>query len=139
MEEYRKPLPRVTDLTRPFWDGAKNSELLVQTCRRCGSGQYPPRPVCLQCWSDELEWKRASGGGTIYSHTTAYRTSTKGFREDTPYVVAIVELDEGPRMVTNVVGCAPDDVHVGQAVRAVFHRATDDITLVKFTPVTSKS
>jgi len=137
MAEYRKPLPRPTALSQPFWDAAKEGRLLVQTCGSCGAVQHPPRPLCRACWSDDLAWTPATGEATVYSFTIAHRTSTRGFREDGPYVVAIVETDEGARMTTNIVGCAPGDVRVGQRVRAVFEPATDAITLPKFTPASA--
>lgn len=137
MDEYRKPLPRPTALSQPFWDAAKQGALLVQACATCGSVQHPPRPLCLQCWSDTLEWATASGEATVYSFTIAHRSTTRGFRDDTPYVVAIVELDEGPRLTTNIVGCAPDAVGVGMRVKAIFEPATDAVTLPKFTPVSA--
>lgn len=134
MDEYRKPLPRPTALSQPFWDAAQTGTLAVQTCTACGHAQHPPRPLCLSCWSADLEWKSASGAATIYSFTIAHRSATRGFRDETPYVVAIVELDEGARMTTNIVGCAPDAVHIGMRVHALFERATDEITLPKFAP-----
>lgn len=134
MEEYRKPLPRPTELSQPWWDAAKGGRLTVQTCADCGAAQHPPRPLCLQCWGGDLHWKTASGEGSVYSFTTAHRSATRGFREETPYVVAIVELDEGPRMTTNIVGCDPADVRIGMRVRVVFDPATDAVTLPKFTP-----
>jgi uncharacterized OB-fold protein len=137
MDEYRKPLPRPTQLSQPFWDAAKHGELVVQTCTSCGSAQHPPRPLCLQCWSDALEWKIASGQATVYSFTVAYRSTTRGFREETPYVVAIVELDEGARLTTNIVGCKPDEVSIGMRVEVTFSTATDAITLPKFAPASA--
>lgn len=137
MSEYLKPLPRPKAISQPFWDAAKAGRLDLQTCTKCGNAQHPPRPLCLECWSGALEWKTASGLATIYSFTTAWRSSTKGFRDETPYVVAIVETDEGARMTTNIVGCAPADVSIGMRVRAVFVRATDEITLPKFAPASA--
>jgi enoyl-CoA hydratase len=129
-----KPLPTPSELTRPFWDGARRGELLVQHCRGCGHFQHPPRPQCEACWSAELEWHRCSGKGTVYSCTVAHRPTTAGFASEVPYAVAIVELDEGPRLTSNVVGCAPGEVHIGQRVDAFFDRVSPEITLVKFHP-----
>lgn len=134
MDEYRKPLPRPSALSQPWWDAAKAGRLLVQTCGACGAAQHPPRPLCLACWSDDLGWSAARGEATVHSFTVAHRTSTRGFREDGPYVVAIVELDEGARMTTNIVGCALDEVRIGQRVRVVFDPVTEAVTLPKFTP-----
>lgn len=133
-EDYRKPLPRPTAISKPFWDATHEGRFVVQSCADCGHAQHPPRPHCLSCWSDTLEWKPASGKGQIYSFTVARRTSTKGFRDDTPYVVAIVETDEGARMTTNIVGCDPASLQIGMAVEVVLDRVTDTVTLPKFTP-----
>lgn len=133
-QEYRKPLPRPTAISKPFWDAAHAGRLVVQSCKACANTQHPPRPLCLSCWSDALEWKSASGRASVYSFTVAHRTSTKGFREDTPYLVAIVETEEGAHMTTNIVGCDPAEVHIGMAVEVVLDRVTDTVTLPKFTP-----
>lgn len=135
MNEYRKPLPRPSALSQPWWEAAHDGRLVVQTCGVCGAAQHPPRPLCLTCWSDDLAWAPASGEATIYSFTVAHRSTTRGFREDGHYVVAIVELAEGARMTTNIIGCAPDEVRIGQRVRAVFDPVTETVTLPKFTPV----
>lgn len=132
--EYRKPLPRPTAISAPFWEAAREGRLIVQHCSKCGDAQHPPRPLCLECWNDVLEWKSATGLATVYSYTVAYRTSTKGYRDDTPYVVAIVETDEGARMTTNITGCDPTDVEVGMRVAVVFDAVTDVVTLPRFSP-----
>lgn len=133
-EEYRKPLPRPTAISKGFWDAAHDGRFVVQSCTACGHNQHPPRPLCLSCWSDRLEWKPASGKGQIYSFTTAHRTSSKGFRDETPYVVAIVETEEGARMTTNIVGADPASLRIGMAVEVVLDRVTNAVTLPKFTP-----
>jgi enoyl-CoA hydratase len=130
----KKPLPAPSELTRPFWDAAKRGELLVQHCRSCGHFQHPPRPQCEACWSTELEWHRCSGKGTVYSCTVAHRPTTSGFSKEAPYSVAIVELDEGPRLTSNVVGCPPAEVQIGQRVQALFDPMSPEVTLVKFHP-----
>lgn len=134
--DYRKPLPRPTAISAPFWDAARQNQLLVQVCTSCGHAQHPPRPLCVACWGRALEWREASGLATVYSFTVAHRTSTKGFRDDTPYVVAIVETDEGARMTTNIVGCDPSAVHIGMRVETMFEAATEAVTLPRFTPTT---
>ena len=133
-DDYRKPLPRPTATSKPFWDAAHEGRLLVQGCPSCGHVQHPPRPLCLSCWDGALEWREASGFATIYSFTVAHRTSTKGFRDDTPYVVAIVETDEGARMTTNITGCDPASVRIGMRVAVVFDAVTDAVTLPRFSP-----
>jgi uncharacterized OB-fold protein len=134
MSEYRKPLPRPSVISQPFWDAAKEGRLVVQACGDCGGVQFPPKPLCANCWSRALEWRTCSGRGAVYTYTVAHRTSTRGFREDTPYAVAIVELAEGPRMTSNIVGCLPEDVRIGMPVEAVFDPVTPETTLIKFRP-----
>ncbi len=134
MDPYAKPLPRPSRYSAPFWQGARRGELLLQSCKACGVSQHPAGPVCRDCWSDRLEWRAASGKGKVYSYTIVHRTTTQGFAGETPYAVAIVELDEGPRVTTNITGCPVDAVKIDMRVRAVFTPATDEITLVKFAP-----
>ena len=131
---YKKPLPRVDEETRGFWEALARHELYVQRCRSCGTTRFYPRSVCPACLSSDTEWLRSSGRGTVYSFTVTHQNQAPGFREELPYVLAIVELDEGVRMMTNVVGCAPDAVRVGMPVQVVFEDVTAEITLAKFRP-----
>ncbi len=132
MSEYTKPLPRPTATSRPFWDAAKRHELMLQRCRVCNRFIYYPRDRCPNCLSDRLEWQKVSGRGTLYSYTIVRRAATRSFA-DKPYVLAIVELDEGPRMTTNLE--APvDHIKIGMPVVAYFDDVTPDHTLVKFRP-----
>ena len=132
---YRKPLPRVDEESRGFWEAAARHELCFQHCRGCGTKRFYPRALCTVCLSSATEWVRASGRGRIYSFTVTHQNQAPGFREELPYVLAIVELDEGIRMMTNIVGCAPDGVRVGMAVEVAFEDVTAEITLPKFRPV----
>lgn len=134
-----KPLPTPTTLTRPYWDAAHRGELVVQRCRRCAQYQHPPRPICSGCWSDDLDWHRCSGKGMVYSYSVAHRPTTPGFSAEAPFAVAIVELDEGVRMTTNVIGCPVAEVHIGQPVKAVFEAVTPELSLVKFRPVAMRA
>ena len=130
-----KPLPRPSLYSAPFWDAARRGELVLQSCEVCGAVQHPAGPVCRECWSDRLVWRPASGRGTVYSYTIVHRTTTPGFSGETPYAVAIVELDEGPRLTTNIVDCPLDRVRIDMPVRAVFD-PVGETTLIKFAPVT---
>ena len=132
---YRKPLPRIDEESRGWWEALARHELYFQRCRDCGTKRVYPRAVCPVCLSSATEWVRASGRGTVYSFTVTHQNQAPGFREELPYVLAIVELDEGVRMMTNVVGCAPDAVRVGMAVEVAFEDVTAEITLAKFRPV----
>ena len=131
----RKPLPRIDEESRGYWEALARHELYFQRCRECGTKRFYPRALCPRCLSSATEWVRASGWGTVYSFTVTHQNQAPGFREELPYVLAIVELDEGVRMMTNVVGCAPDAVRIGMPVQVVFEDVTAEITLAKFRPV----
>jgi uncharacterized OB-fold protein len=132
MSDYTKPLPKPSPTSRPFWDAARQHQLKLQRCGGCRSYIYYPRPRCPKCFSDQLSWEPVSGRGTLYSYTTVYRASTRSFA-DAPYVLAIVQLDEGPRMTTNMVA-PPDQLKVGMPVTVFFDDVTPNHTLVKFKP-----
>ncbi|GBC69161.1 hypothetical protein HRbin01_00854 [archaeon HR01] len=133
-----KPLPEITSLTRPLWEGAKRGELLLQRCRRCGKHQWYPRPSCHKCGSLDLEWVKSSGMGTVYSFTVIRRVvgNAPEFSSDIPFVVAEIDLDEGVRVYSNVVGVKPEEVSVGMRVRVFFEEAGPEISLFKFRPAT---
>lgn len=133
-QRYQKPLPRIDEESRGYWEALARHELYVQRCRDCGVVRFPPRAVCTGCMSSATEWLRCSGRGTVYSFTVTHQNQAPGFREDLPYVLAIVELAEGPRVMTNVVGCAPGAVRIGMAVEVVFEDVAPGVTLAKFRP-----
>jgi uncharacterized OB-fold protein len=126
-----RPVPTPTNVSRPFWEGTKQGKLLLQRCRACGTHQYYPRPVCMRCMSRELEWKEASGRGTVYSYTVTH-LPPEGFEGREPYVLVSVDLAEGARMLGTLLDVAPDAVRIGMPVRATYERLTDDITLLQF-------
>jgi len=133
--EYRKPLPKPSAVSQPFWDGTKAHELRLQRCKDCGERVFYPRSMCPFCLSEHLEWITASGRAKVHSYTVVRRAMNPAFREDVPYVLAIVELDEGPKMTTNVVGCSPEEVRVDMPVLATYDDVTPDVTLLKFEPL----
>lgn len=137
MADYTKPLPRPTASSQPFWDAARRHELQLQRCGSCGAVVFYPRELCSECLSSELSWIEASGRGTVYSYTIAEAPTHPAFAEDVPYIVAIVELAEGPRLTTNIVGCEPAAMHIGMPVVATYDDVTPDMTLVKFRPAKS--
>jgi len=134
MSDYRKPLPRVDEEGRGYWEALVRHELYFQRCAECATNIFPPRALCPACLSSATTWVRASGRGTVYSFTVTHQNQAPGFRESLPYVLAVVQLDEGPRMMTNIVGCAPDAVQIGMAVQVEYEDATGEITLAKFRP-----
>jgi len=128
-----RPRPNPTPLSRPFWDGTRRRELLVQRCRACGTHVFYPRYLCTACGSDALDWVRASGRGTVFTYTVARRPTHAAFADRVPYVIAVVELEEGPKLTTNIVGVDPEQVAIGMPVRATFEDV-GDVTLVNFQP-----
>ena len=134
---YRKPLPNVDEESRGYWEALARHELYVQRCRGCATMRFYPRAVCPACLSSDTEWLRASGRGTVYTFTVTHQNQAPGFRDELPYVLAIVELAEGVRLMTNVVGCPLEEVRIGLPVEVVFEAVTPEVTLPKFRPVRS--
>jgi uncharacterized OB-fold protein len=134
MRSYQKPLPRIDTDTGPFWEGCKRRELLLQRCLDCGNYIWYPRHFCGHCLSDNSEWVPASGKGTVYTYTVIRQTRARGFRDEVPYVVAYIELDEGVIMMSNIVRVDPQKLHVGMPVQVSFDAATEEVTLPKFRP-----
>ncbi|MFN0148781.1 MAG: Zn-ribbon domain-containing OB-fold protein [Dehalococcoidia bacterium] len=128
-----KPLPQPTPLTQPFWDATRERRLVMPR-RKDGTYFWYPRILEPGTLRDDWTWAPVSGRGTVYSYTIDRRGTAQAFAGDVPYVIAIVELEEGPHFTTNIVGCALEDVRIGMAVEAVFEDASDAITLVKFRP-----
>jgi uncharacterized OB-fold protein len=131
--EWAKPLPAVDRVNAPFWDGAARGELRIQQCPRCGQRQHYPRALCTRCGADP-EWITASGLGTVHTFTIVRQYGMPPFREELPYVVAIVDLDEGPRMMGNVTGCAPEDVRIGMPVEVWFLVAREGVGIPYWRP-----
>lgn len=131
---YTKPLPKSSRITEPFWQGTKRHELLIQRCKDCHQYIFYPRSHCPQCLSTGLEWIKSSGQGKVYSYTVIRRAALPGFVHEVPYVFAIIELEEGPRLTSNIVSCNPEEVRIGMPVTAVFEEVTPEVTLVKFKP-----
>ena len=126
------PLPRPTPVSQPYWDGCRRGELLVQKCRDCGGLTFIPQVACMHCLSPELEWVRSSGRGTVYSYTVVWRPQMPAF--EVPYVVAIIDIEDGYQMLSNIVDCDPATVHVGMPVEVKFEARSAEITLPYFRP-----
>jgi len=135
--KYTKPLPRIDEESKGYWEACKRRELVLQRCGNCATLRHYPRAVCPSCLSDRVEWLRAAGAGTVYTFTITHQNQSAGFRDSLPYVLAYVELDEGVRLLTNIVDCAPDDVGIGMPVEVVFEDVTAEIALPKFRPTGS--
>ena len=134
MSDYNKPLPHPNEVSQPFWDAAKRHELQIQRCNARGTHIFYPREACSECLAADLIWIPVSGKGTLYSYTIAQAPTHPAFADDVPYVIAIVELAEGPHITTNLVGCQPDQVTIGMPVVTSFEDVSEAITLVKFRP-----
>ncbi len=137
MAEYTRPLPVPDGDTKPYWDAAKEHRLVIQRCQDCQHAIFYPRSICPQCMSDRVAWIGATGKGTVYSYTVVHRAPAQ-FADDAPYVVALIDLAEGVRMMSNVVGSPPSSVRIGAAVEVVFDDVTSDISLPKFRLVEDK-
>jgi uncharacterized protein len=134
MFQIDRPLPAVTEEGAPYWAACREGKLAFQKCTACGHVRFPPSVLCPKCLAFEHEWAPVSGRGTIYSFIIVHRPQHPGFFNDVPYNVAIVELDEGIRMHTNVVECANEELRIGLPVEVVFEKKDDEITLPKFRP-----
>lgn len=135
MAEYTKPLPLITPLSKVFYDGCKDGKLLYQACSDCGETIFFPKQVCPNCMGRNLHWKQSSGKGRIYTFTVTYDYAPPEFAGDTPYAIAIVLLDEGYRMMSNIVECDLEQITCDMPVEVVFDQVTEEITLPKFRPV----
>lgn len=114
------PAPVVTPETAPYWDGARSGKLLLQRCLECGALRFYPRRACPSCWSERVEWTEASGRGRVHTFSVIHRPPAPAFATRVPYVVALVDLEEGPRMMANIVGDDALDVAIDEAVTVTF-------------------
>jgi uncharacterized OB-fold protein len=130
--EYAKPLPEPSIDSQPFWDNLKNGRLTFQTCANCGQVRHYPRPVCEACYSMESDWTEASGKGTLYSWTETHHPFHVAFRGETPYILATVDMAEGVRIQSLLLGASVGELALGLPVETVLHRATEDVTLPLF-------
>ena len=135
MSEYKKPLPEMQPWSKPFWEGTKQHKLLIQECKDCNAKIFYPRKICPECWSENLSWTEASGKGKVFSYSVTMAGVEEKFAEDLPFVLALVDLEEGVRMMTNIVDCPHDEVSIGMDVEVVFENVTEDVSLPKWRPV----
>lgn len=128
----RTDLPTVEDDTREYWAAARDGTLLLARCGDCGHVHHYPRAHCPECWGENLETVEASGFATLYTYSTVYLNDLPPFAERVPYVAAMVDLAEGPRIMTNVVGCEPADLRIGMPLEVTGHRLTDELVAPVF-------
>ena len=135
MAAASKPLLKPTPDTQPFWDAVKRHQLLLPKCKACGQLHYFPRRFCPHCFSWDLEWVRCSGKGKLYSYVINH-CPAPGFEEEAPYVIAVVELDEGPRMLSNLIDIepTPEAVQVDMPVEILFQDVNEELSMFKFRP-----
>ena len=129
-----KMMPAVSPETAEYWAACKRRELVVQRCSSCGMHQFYPRVLCTGCSARTLEWVRASGRGAVKSYTVVRRAVSEAYVAEVPYVVALIALEEGPTMMSNVVGCDPESVRIGMPVQVVFEDWSETVTVPKFAP-----
>lgn len=136
MIHIQKPVLRPTPETQPFWDGVKRNELVLPRCRACGELHHHPQSFCPRCLSWNLEWVKCSGRGKVYSYVVNHRPA-HSIQAQTPGVIAVVELEEGPRVMSNLTGIEPDpaEVRVDMPVEIVFGDVNDHLTMLRFRPV----
>lgn len=125
-------LPEIDDVNRPYWDGAKQGELRLQRCTSCKQLRYPISTVCPNCLSTELEWETMSGRGTVYTFGVFRHQYNGAWSERVPYAVSIVQLEEGPFVISDLVDVAVGDVRIGLPVQVHFDQATSDVTVPRF-------
>jgi uncharacterized OB-fold protein len=133
VDTWEKPIPDGGNVIGEFWQAAAEGRLLIQRCPSCGTRQFYPRLVCVTCGA-EPEWEEVSGDGVVHTFTVVRQNGAKPFSAELPYVVAMIELPEGPRMMGNVTGCAVEDVAVGMAVRAYAVRIEDGLAIPFWEP-----
>jgi hypothetical protein len=131
--EWTKPLPTVDDVNRPFWTAAAEGRLVIQECAQCGHRQFYPRALCTQC-GGEPGWIECSGRGEVHTFTIVRQMGMRPFRDELPYVVAMVTLEEGPRLMGNVTDVDPDAVRIGLPVEVYFVRAAEDVGIPMWRP-----
>lgn len=128
----RLPLPKPFEEALPFWDALKHGELRLQKCARCAEFSHPPKAMCSNCHSFDLEWSLASGRGTVYSYIVTRQPIHPALVGYTPFATVQVQLEEGPIVISNIIDVQPDDIRIGLAVTAVFKKIDDEVTLLYF-------
>jgi hypothetical protein len=129
-----KPLPVPTPVTRPFWDGLAERRIRIQRCLDCERWVFYPRSHCSHCLSERLEWREVSGAATLYTFTVTRQPTAPFFADEVPQRLAVVQLDEGVRMTTTLVGVDDADIRIGMRLEPVFDAVSADVTMLRFAP-----
>ena len=130
MAELPRPIPEPEN--QPFWDALNEGELRIQRCASCGTRRHPPRPMCGECQSMDAEWAALSGAGSVYSYIVSHQAIHPALVDQVPFATVLVELDEGPRLISNLVDVDPEQITIGLRVRLAPRRLDDEITLPLF-------
>ncbi|MFJ9946122.1 Zn-ribbon domain-containing OB-fold protein [Streptomyces erythrochromogenes] len=141
MSGTRYDLPEIDDFTRPYWDAAAEGRLLLRRCGDCGRAHHYPREFCPHCWAgeDRVAWEAASGRATLYTWSVVHRNDLPPFGTRVPYAAAVVDLAEGPRMMTEVVLCDAADLRIGMPLTVTFREAADGVRVAVFRPAQGQS
>src|SRR4030042_4221259 len=131
MGNYHKPLPEINGDNQEFWIGCKETKLKFQKCKACGHVRWPPSMICPMCYSQEIQWIVARGKGKVYSFVVYHVAYHPGFENEVPYVVADVELEEGPRLLTNIVDCPHNEVKCDMPVEVTWEDIAEEVRLPK--------
>jgi uncharacterized OB-fold protein len=132
MRTYKRPLPRITPDNLPFWEAARRHQLRLQRCGACGRVWWPPGPLCPHCLCEHFEWAQLSGRGTVSSFVVFHKAYFPSFADAIPYAVVQVELEEGPRLIADLVDVSPSEVRIGLPVTVVFDDVTPEISIPRF-------
>lgn len=132
-----KPLPEITDQTRPFWTAAKNRKLVLQKCSRCGTCNFHPKPWCIECGCRDIPWSEVKPTGTIYSYTVsrAVAMNLSGWQDELPVLFCLVDLDDGARLYAQVTHATPETIRIGMRVEAYFEDISAEAAIPKFRPL----
>ena len=133
-DSYAKPLPIVDAVSAPYWEAAKRQEFVMQRCDDCARLRFPPTTSCWSCLSPNTTWAALSGRGTVWSYILMHQLYYPAFADELPYSVAVIETEEGVRLISNLVEVAREDIEIGMAVEVVFEDVTDEFALPKFRP-----
>lgn len=133
-----KPIPPIDPWTEPYWTALREGNLLLQFCPSCQEHIFYPRQSCPYCLSEHLTWVKATGRGKVYAFTVVENNAPSPFLDEMPFVIAIVILEEGVRLMTNIVDCDPATIYSEMPVTVTFEKLNDDITLPKFRPLDRK-
>ncbi len=129
-----KPVPEITDISRHFWEAVQRDELCLQRCLACSAWIYYPNRRCTSCYSDELEWQTCSGRGSVWSYSVVHQAPYESYRVDVPYILAMVRLEEGPQMMTNLLNCDPGELEIGLPVVFTTETRSDGFKIPQFQP-----